>query len=57
MSPERTTQAEFIICNHPIIKRWFRSGTLWVKEECVWQHHFRSFADARTAIQQWIVWS
>jgi putative transposase len=22
----------------------------------VWQHQFRSFADARTAIGQWITW-
>jgi putative transposase len=35
-----------------LIERWFRS----LKEECVWQHQFRSFADARTAIGQWIAW-
>ena len=35
-----------------MIERWFRS----LKEECVWQHQFRNFADARTAIQQWIQW-
>ncbi len=35
-----------------VIERWFRS----LKEECVWQHQFRSFADARTAIGQWIAW-
>ncbi len=35
-----------------LIERWFRS----LKEECVWQHQFRSFADARTAIGQWITW-
>jgi putative transposase len=35
-----------------MIERWFRS---W-KEECVWQHQFRSFAEARTAIGQWIGW-
>ncbi len=35
-----------------LIERWFRS----LKEECVWQHHFRSFADAWTAIHQWIRW-
>jgi hypothetical protein len=32
------------------------SGTLWVKEACVWQHAFPRFADVRTAIGQWIVW-
>jgi len=35
-----------------LIERWFRS----LKEECVWQHQFRSFADARSAIHQWIAW-
>jgi putative transposase len=35
-----------------MIERWFRS----LKEECVWQHQFQSFADARTAIGQWIAW-
>ena len=35
-----------------LIERWFRS----LKEECVWQHQFRSFADARMAIHQWITW-
>jgi putative transposase len=35
-----------------LIERWFRS----LKEECVWQHQFRSFADVRTATQQWIAW-
>lgn len=35
-----------------VIERWFRS----LKEECVWQHHFRSFAEARQVIRQWITW-
>ncbi len=35
-----------------LIERWFRS----LKEECVWQHQFRSFADARHAIHAWIAW-
>jgi putative transposase len=35
-----------------LIERFFRS----LKEECVWQHNFASFADARTAITQWIEW-
>ncbi len=38
---------------HGVIERWFRS----LKRECVWQHHFQNFADARTAIQRWIRWS
>jgi len=33
-----------------MIERFFRS----LKEECVWQHSFRSFAEARTAIGRWI---
>jgi putative transposase len=35
-----------------VIERWFRS----LKEECVWQHQFRSFADAQQAIRAWIRW-
>ncbi len=38
---------------HGLIERWFRS----LKEECVWHHQFRNFADARTTIAQWIAWS
>ncbi len=38
---------------HGVIERWFRS----LKEACVWHHHIWSFATARTAIGQWIVWS
>jgi putative transposase len=49
-------QQEFITPYTPeqngMIERWFRS----LKEECVWQHQFQSFADARTAIQQWSAW-
>lgn len=26
------------------------------KEECVWQHNFGSFAEARAAITEWIQW-
>jgi putative transposase len=33
-----------------IVERFFRS----VKEECVWQHQFRTFADARR--RTWIEW-
>jgi putative transposase len=35
-----------------MIQRFFRS----LKEECVWQHNFRNFAEARTAIALWIEW-
>lgn len=35
-----------------VIERWFRS----LKEECVWQHSFRSFKEAQTAIRAWIRW-
>jgi len=35
-----------------MIERWFRS----LKEECVWQQHFQSFAEARRAIHAWIAW-
>ncbi len=35
-----------------IIERFFRS----LKEECVWQHNFTRFADAREALTRWINW-
>jgi len=35
-----------------LIERFFRS----LKEECVWQHNFGSFGEARTAITRWIEW-
>jgi putative transposase len=35
-----------------IVERFFRSP----KEECVWQHNFHSFAEARAAIARWIQW-
>src|SRR5579862_3635305 len=35
-----------------LVERFFRS----LKEECVWQHNFASFAEASTAITQWIEW-
>ena len=35
-----------------IIERFFRS----LREECVWQHLFPSFAVARQAITAWIRW-
>jgi len=51
----RLTQ-EFITPYTPeqngIIERFFRS----LKEECVWQHSFRNFAEAKAAIRQWIEW-
>lgn len=33
-----------------IIERFFRS----LKDECVWQHNFRSFAKARQRVRRWI---
>ncbi len=35
-----------------LIERFFRS----LKEECVWQHNFESFAEAKATIRGWIVW-
>jgi putative transposase len=35
-----------------IIERFFRT----LKEECVWQHNFASFAEARRRISRWIQW-
>ena len=35
-----------------LIERFFRS----LKEECVWQHNFADFHEARRAIHQWIQW-
>lgn len=35
-----------------MIERFFRS----LKEECVWQHNFASFAEAKAAIARWIRW-
>src|SRR5581483_6624159 len=35
-----------------IVERFFRS----LKEECVWQHNFNSFVDARVAVARWIDW-
>jgi putative transposase len=35
-----------------IIERFFRS----LKEECVWQHNFRSFKEAKREIDAWIQW-
>lgn len=51
----RLTQ-EFITPYTPqqngLIERFFRS----IKEECVWQHTFRSFAEAQPIIEAWIAW-
>jgi putative transposase len=51
----RLTQ-EFITPYTPeqngIIERFFRS----LKEECVWQHSFHSFSEAKMAIREWIEW-
>jgi putative transposase len=35
-----------------MIERFFRS----LKEECVWQHRFPSFIEARRAVRRWIGW-
>ena len=35
-----------------LIERFFRS----LKEECVWQRRFRSFAEAKRAVCRWIAW-
>jgi len=35
-----------------IVERFFRS----FKEECVWQHNFSNFTEARAAITHWIQW-
>jgi putative transposase len=47
---------EFITPSTPeqngLIERWFRS----LKEECVWQHQFKNFVEARRAVQRWIAW-
>jgi putative transposase len=34
------------------MERFFRS----LKEECVWQQNFGSFAEARRAVLRWIRW-
>lgn len=48
--------AEFITPYTPeqngIIERFFRS----LKEECVWQHVFQTFEEARRVIRQWLQW-
>ena len=35
-----------------MIERFFRS----LKEECVWQHNFAGFVEAKATISQWIRW-
>ena len=35
-----------------VIERFFRS----LKEECVWQHQFRNFADAQQHLRAWLTW-
>lgn len=35
-----------------LIESFFRN----LKEECVWQHNFASFAEARATITEWIEW-
>ena len=49
-------QQEFITPYTPeqngVVERFFRS----LKEECVWQHNFATFDEARRVIQRWIQW-
>lgn len=49
-------QQEFITPYTPeqngIIERFFRS----LKEECVWQHVFQTFEEARRIIRDWVQW-
>jgi len=49
-------QQEFITPYTPeqngMIERFFRS----LKEECVWQHTFQTFEDARRIIRNWVHW-
>ncbi len=49
-------QQEFITPYTPeqngLIERFFQS----LKEECVWQHHFADFEEARHTIQRWMRW-
>ena len=49
-------QQEFITPYTPeqngIIERFFRS----LKEECVWQHVFQTFEEARRVIRDWLQW-
>ena len=49
-------QQEFITPYTPeqngIIERFFRS----LKEECVWQHTFQTFEEARRSIRDWVQW-
>lgn len=35
-----------------LVERFFRS----LEEECVWQHRFGSFREARRAIERWLDW-
>lgn len=49
-------QQEFITLYTPeqngIVERFFRS----FKEECVWQHTFQTFEEARRIIRDWVQW-
>ncbi|WNM63966.1 integrase core domain-containing protein [Candidatus Nitrospira neomarina] len=49
-------QQKFITSYTPekngLIERFFQS----LKEECVWQHHFEGFEEARPTITRWIRW-
>jgi putative transposase len=52
LSPTAGVRRAYTPEQNGLIERFFRS----LKEECVWQHNFASFAEARSAITQWIEW-
>jgi Integrase core domain len=47
---QRSVAAHLTAEANGIVERFFRS----LKEECVWQHNFNDFAEARAAITKWI---
>ena len=49
---QRSVAAHLTAEANGIVERFFRS----LKEECVWQHNFSDFAEARAAITNWIHW-
>ncbi len=55
-SKDYRLKQEFITPSTPeqngLIERFFRT----LKEECVWQHNFASFPDARREVLAWIDW-
>jgi Integrase core domain len=49
---QRSVAAHLTAEANGIVERFFRS----LKEECVWQHNFSDFTEARAAITKWIHW-